>query len=110
MWSDPNAAYHYALCLNADGRTGSAADICQRIIHQFPSSPASVKAKAAIAEWGKVLPSPGYDIGIVGFKFVISRTSQWVVINKVFPDTPAADAGLRIGDALFLLMAYPAET
>jgi len=111
-WRDPNSAYYYALSLLRLGKTDTAVAVCKTIQQRYPSTEAAKQAKSLIDHWApksepkfKAKSEPKSNehsddhTGIVGLKFVVGYGVQ-PTINKVFPKTPAALAGLTNGDII----------
>jgi hypothetical protein len=101
-WHEPNAAYYYALTLNALGKTEDGFNACKRIVKQFPKSKAAVQAKIAIELWASKPPPVktivGTDVGILGIKFEITE-DHLPHIAAVLSGTPA-DKDLGVGDTI----------
>jgi predicted metalloprotease with PDZ domain len=101
-WTDPTAAYYYALTLNALGKTKTGLEVCREISQRFPRSKAAIQSKVAIERWShniKSIATAPSEVGIVGMKFLLAEGRD-PEITAIFPGTPAEKAGLCKGDAI----------
>ncbi len=105
-WRDPNAAYYYALSLNALGQTHSALNVCKEIQQRYPKAHAAALARAAISLWSVNPPKPEHDLGMIGLKFV-SQPGMAPEIRTIFSGTPAEESGLKIGDFIDQIETVP---
>ncbi|MBS1954640.1 MAG: PDZ domain-containing protein [Cyanobacteria bacterium SZAS-4] len=123
-WQNPNSAYFYSLALLGLGKTAAAINVCKSIQRRYPKTEAAKVARSAVSLWSQKLASnantkantkqstkpkanlstntyghPNAHIGIVGLKFVM-ETGRPPTIRRVFPSTPAYQAGLKDRDII----------
>ncbi|MBI2809427.1 MAG: PDZ domain-containing protein [Candidatus Melainabacteria bacterium] len=110
-WRNPNSAYFYALGLLGQGKTDAAIRTCKSIQQQYPKTEAAKLARSLVELWSKKSKPSSKTLitehtGIVGLKFTLGFGLP-PTVARVFPSTPAHQAGLQQKDIITAVDGVP---